>query len=489
MPRIRPRITDSNSLDAPEFLLRDAQLTYVLQLTEAGKAFYKDRDRNIERAVIFLVERMGVENWQRRRQVIHDRYMTKLTSPGDATEGVSLRDRDDEIGWYIFLAETLIADPPAVDSDQVHRLWPYVSAFGRKLDAILAIRNVDERLSRLLREVREQDPDQALFELFVGASYVEEGWSVEALPEAATKTPDFEIKRGLVRFEVECKRLARRGEYAELERDAWLRQWEPAGNWLVENKLSFFFTIVIHVELASLAQNYIFDAIRRQYQGGGRGFRPLDSHELSFHCAPTDYKSISRALKATHVKLRSSAERKLITGRHEPDFGLTAAIGGRPVTVGPPTIAGNVYWDSISYASGAYWRTDAPAAVATKARDIVKRLSDATAQLSGRHDGIVHLGIEAGEGDDVELLRTDKIINSVSRFDPRGKPLEWVFIHYFRHESRPDGRWIMDETLQWHGKAPILYRPLRAAFVVSPHDTPFIERFSPSGSTESTGGK
>lgn len=463
-------------------------MPYSIQLTDAGRAYYDNRDRDLERGVVHLIERIGAENWQRRRQAVHDRYMAKLNARNTPVEGVSVRDREDEIAWYLFLGETLIADPPAVDSDQAHRVWPYLSAFGRKLDAILAIGNVDERIARLVREVRDQDPDQALFELFVGASYVEEGWSVEALPEAGGKTPDFEIKRGLVRFEVECKRLARRGEYTVLERDAWLRQWEPAGRWLVDEKLSFFFTILIHREVAALPSGYIFDAVRGQYDGPGKGFRPLDSEALTIQCAPTDYPRIAASLRGSRTKVSSSAERALITGRYEPDFGLTAAIGGVPVTVGPPTVAGNVYWDSITYASGAYWRGDSPAAIDTKARDIVKRLSEATAQFSGRRDGIVHLGIEAAEGDDVELRRTDKIIASVSRFDPRGKPLEWVFVHYFKGASLPDGRWTLDETCQSHGRASPVYRPLRAEYVVSPADAPTVDRFATSSGAASGSG-
>ena len=455
-------------------------MPYSIQLTDAGRAYYADRDRDLERGVVYLIERIGAAHWQRRRQAVHDRYLAKLTARKTPVEGVSVRDREDEIAWYLFLGETLIADPPAVDSDQAHRVWPYLSAFGRKLYAILAIGNVGERIARLVREVRDQDPDQALFELFVGASYVEEGWSVEALPETGSKTPDFEIKRGLLRFEVECKRLARRGEYTQLERDAWLRQWEPAARWLVGDKLSFFFTILIHAELTGLPSGAIFDAVRRQYEGAGKGFRPLDSDALTIRCAPTDYPRIAQALLASNTKCSSSAERLLITGRYEPDFGLTAAIGGDRVTIGPPTVAGNVYWDSITYASGAYWRVDAPAAIDAKARDIVKRLSEATTQFSGRRDGIVHLGIEAAEGDDVELVRTGKIIASVRRFDPRGKPLEWVFVHYFKGASLPNGTWTLDETCQWHGRAPGFFRPLRSDYVVCPPDAPTVDRFAAS---------
>ena len=114
-------------------------MPYSIQLTDAGRAYYDNRDRDLERGVVHLIERIGAENWQRRRQAVHDRYMAKLNARNTPVEGVSVRDREDESAWYLFLGETLIADPPAVDSDQAHRVWPYLSAFGRKLDAILAV--------------------------------------------------------------------------------------------------------------------------------------------------------------------------------------------------------------------------------------------------------------------------------------------------------------------------------------------------------------
>lgn len=81
----------------------------------------------------------------------------------------------------------------------------------------------------------------------------------------------------------------------------------------------------------------------------------------------------------------------------------------------------------------------------------------------------------------MERVRTNKTINLVSRFDPRDNPLECVFVHYFKHESLPDGRGTMDETIQWHGRAPAVYRPLQSNLVVSPPDSPSIERFPNSG--------
>ena len=72
-------------------------MAYSIQLTDAGRAFYEGRDLHLERGVTYLIERIGVENWLRRRQAVHDRYMAKLTARTPPVEGLSVRDREDEI--------------------------------------------------------------------------------------------------------------------------------------------------------------------------------------------------------------------------------------------------------------------------------------------------------------------------------------------------------------------------------------------------------
>jgi hypothetical protein len=104
----------------------------------------------------------------------------------------------------------------------------------------------------------------------------------------------------------------------------------------------------------------------------------------------------------------------------------------------------------------------------------MKRLSEAASQLTGRLPGIAHCGIES-ESDMVELLRASKIRSSIERFDPRGQPLEGIYVHNFRGESLPDGTWAMDETCDWNGTQPEFFRPLVKDFLVIPDDVPSRE--------------
>lgn len=446
-------------------------MAYKIPLTEAGMAMYEQRDQDLERAVVFFVERIGVDEWAQRKQAVHDRFFAKLNAKSTPDVGVSVRDREDEFAWYLYQAETLIADPVAVNADQANRIAPFLSAVGRKLYQVLQIENIDVTIDALTRPIKNLDPDQAIFELLVGSAYVEEGWRVESIPtDPRTKTPDFRIKRGTRQFELECKRLSRRSEYTDKERDAWLRLWRPAHDWIVTNRESAILTVAFHAELNTLASDFLLNLVRDSRATLFRGQTLTIPGTVTIHARAVDYENINRQLRDHYVKVGSPRERQIISGDYLRDAGLTSSIGGRRVHMGPITIGGNDYWDSIEYVVAAYWYCDAPDSIDAKARDIMKRLSDATAQFTGRLPGIVHLGIES-ESNPVERVRAEKIKSSIDRFDPRGQPLEWVLVNNFRGESLPDGSWALDETMTWKGSEPELFRPLRSGFVAIPSDT------------------
>jgi hypothetical protein len=77
-------------------------------------------------------------------------------------------------------------------------------------------------------------------------------------------------------------------------------------------------------------------------------------------------------------------------------------------------------------------------------------------------------GFEALEGDEVEKARYEKILASTGRFDAKGKPLRFVYCHYFVPESPPDEAWAFDETVQWRRITGSNQRPLAEPFLVLP---------------------
>jgi hypothetical protein len=106
--------------------------------------------------------------------------------------------------------------------------------------------------------------------------------------------------------------------------------------------------------------------------------------------------------------------------------------------------------------------------VDSKARDVFRKLVEASRQLPDDRRSIVHIGFEAVEGDDVERRRYQKIITNTESFDPQGKRLEYVYCHYFVPESPPDEGWAFDETVQLRGIRPEGPPPLLEQFLVMP---------------------
>lgn len=58
-----------------------------------------------------------------------------------------------------------------------------------------------------------------IFELSVALAYAAAGWEVEFIKEGAEKSPDMRVVRQHQEFFIECKRMARRTQYAEIERN------------------------------------------------------------------------------------------------------------------------------------------------------------------------------------------------------------------------------------------------------------------------------
>ncbi len=446
--------------------------SYQIPLSNFGRAHYEERDPFVERAVSFLIDRMGIEAWEKRRRSVEERFNAKINpAPGTApSEGISLRDKHDEIAWYLYLAEQSIGDPLALETDQASRVLPYFYSLGRDLDALLQIKNVEGRIRKLLAQGPNLDPDQGIFELLVGTRYVSEGWAVEAVQESgARKTPDFLIRKGPVEFDVECKRLSRRPDYSETERDAWVRQWEPLRHWLVGSRIPLVFTILIHDEVAALPENFLACLVQEGMRHLAEGQAIEVPGVVTIRATPVDWGYIRTALEKHFVKCSGSRERQVITGQHAPEMGLAYVIGGiRVEEDGSPNEKGP-FWSEIDFVVAAFWSCDAEASIDAKARSIVTRLSKATRQLSGRRPGIVHIGIEAIEGDRVEKLRHERTMSILGEFDPRGKPLEWVFLHYFKGEAPPDGTWTLDETHFWQKmREGEEQRPLTNMFLVLP---------------------
>jgi hypothetical protein len=112
--------------------------------------------------------------------------------------------------------------------------------------------------------------------------------------------------------------------------------------------------------------------------------------------------------------------------------------------------------ESLNSAVVCRWVSLSEDAVEKKARDIMKRLSDANDQLPSDVSGVVHIGFEALGADAIEQRRYEKIIDTARRFDRGASGLEVIYCNYFAPDPAPEEVWAIDETVQWIGRG----RPL-----------------------------
>ena len=107
--------------------------------------------------------------------------------------------------------------------------------------------------------------------------------------------------------------------------------------------------------------------------------------------------------------------------------------------------------DKVEQAIVLRTRSLSDGAIEKKARDFKRKLVEANSQLPNDRPGVIHIGLEALGDDSIEHRRYEKIMAMINDFDPKGKPLSFIYWHYFAPEASPDETWAFDETFQWRG--------------------------------------
>lgn len=414
----------------------------------------------LRRAVEWFKSFIPHDEWKQRRERAARRlYLSAMGRKDESSDG-RFFDKRDSFGWYLFLAEALLDHIGNYDYVFGSRVVPVLEAIGRDLDLLLQVGGIESRVRRMVAEDRAQ-PNGSLFELLVAACYRRAGAQVafvEELPGKA-QTHDMDVILNGQTWAVECKRMEV-GEYGERERLQIGRLWDGCGGHLANIERNTLCRVSFRVELASVPTDYLSAKVHR-WLASGQSRMAWDDDISSGEISRLDLRPLQKVL-ATDLVLGSSMRiLELLTGRYLRHANyrtmLRTTPGDNPRYVDACDLAVVLHWESL-----------AEAAVDAKARDIRKKLSEATAQLPDGRSSIVHIGFEAVEGDRVERLRYEKIMATARQFDPAGKQLEYVYCHYFVPESPPDECWAFDETTQWCAINKSRPRPLGDIFLVLP---------------------
>lgn len=404
-------------------------------------------DEALRSVLTALISQVGEEAWVERRRAIVLSLQELTASAPSLAEAKPIRIRDDEIAWYMLLAELALEDPLCLEVSQAARALPFLTGIGLNWTSAERIAGLPEKLSELVGAYKS-DPDGLIFELLVAFAYAAQGWLVEfieTIPPA--KSPDFKAtKDGRVLF-VECKRLNRRSSYSETETASFLRLWEGCPAVLLEKKQWVWLRATFRKEPDDFADDFLVRTLAAELPLERESGTLLDTDEMLLEAKQIDVRRVQDHLKDFRVKLNSPTLTTLLGGDWAPlNSATTVAQKIRTSSVGCDVPILGTYVDEMAWASGVTRHFVSEASIEKKARDVRTRLSNAVDQVPADADSVIHIAVETLEGRDVDQRRAEKIRRSIETFTTE-KPVQAVRVHFFQANECTEKLWEFDETI------------------------------------------
>ncbi len=417
---------------------------------------------DLRTAVDWLKTFMTADDWRSRRNAACRRLLEPAFGLPPREGKGRFFDVTDTFGWYLFLADAFLDHLWNYEPMYGSRVVPVLTAIGRNLPVLRTVDGVEDRVRRLVGSERRQ-PNGGLFELLVAAAYRRAGAEVVFRPErpGLAKTHDMDVTIAGRTLAVECKRLET-SEYGERERARMREIWGPVSDGFGATGRSVFGDVDFRIPVVDVPDSYLVDKAREWLSIGASHFEWEDDISRGLF-RELDLRPLQEALRDNDILTAGTQMQELLSGRYERHANYLQAV--RIMHGMTPR-----HMDECDLAVMLKWKSSSAAATDAKARDVLKRLADANNQLPTDVPGIVHIGFEAVDGDDVERIRYEKILASTERFDPKGKPLEYVYCHYLVPESPPREAWAFDETVQWRRIGGSHPRPLAPGFLVLPDE-------------------
>lgn len=407
-------------------------------------------DDRLRAGIAPFLARLGRDAWSMRRAAIIE-SLKGMGQGIDLEKAHSIRVREDEVGWYLFLAEQALNDPMCIDVAQAQRSLPYFVGIGSRWFYAPKVRGLDEKLDEILHTYKSS-PDGGIFEISVALAYASKGWDVEFIPTqrgAQIKTADMVVRKNGSEIYVECKRQDRRAAYAEAERNEFLRLWDATVPVLMGNGQWIWVKGVFHTEIASLPTSFLANIFQSRLPINSREALIYDGDEATLHARIIDHSKVCQHFLSYRVKANSPMLNKVIGGDWAPKNAAVTMVklikSSQVVDCEVPLLG--TYIDQVDWACGFTRDIDAEISIDKKARDIKKLLADAVKQVPTDKASVIHIAAETLEGRDVERRRTQKVMESIPNFVTE-KPVFAVRFHRFQPNHAVDLLFEFDETVE-----------------------------------------
>jgi hypothetical protein len=407
-------------------------------------------DERLRAGIEPFFARLSPDEWGQRRAAIIA-ALNEAVKGSELEKATSIRIRDDEIAWYLFLAEQALNDPFNTDIAQSQRTLVYFAGIGSRWKHAHRVSGIEAKLDEIIHTYKSS-PDGGIFELCVALAYASKGWEVEFIPTqrgAGVKTPDMVARKDGAEIYIECKRQDRRAAYAENERSEFLRLWDATLPVIQSNGQWLWMRGTFHVELSSLPTEFLSTILQERLPLRVKEALIYDGPELTLHVHRIDVAKVQHHFLHNRVKANSPTLTKVIGGDWAPkNASVTIAkIASVSEIADCEAAALGTYIDQVEWACGFTRDIDAPVSIEKKARDIKNLLAAAIKQVPSDACSVVHIAAETLEGRDVERRRTEKVQESIPTF-VTDKPVLAVRFHRFQPNSSTDLLFEFDETVE-----------------------------------------
>ncbi|VVP60622.1 hypothetical protein PS874_06070 [Pseudomonas fluorescens] len=433
------------------------------------KAFYK-----------LLVDRLGANVWARRRAAFVERIRAResnidLNMPIEPQLFVP---PEDDIDWYILVAELAYDSPYSDCAYSSDRIYPYAQTIGAFSQLLRKIPNVEGVLDKML--ANNTKPETQIFELLTATFYLKNDYEVSFIPENSIDWPDGKTKRSpdlLIKADdmemyVECKRADKQTQYSQIEEETWVSIWSQLSLHMLEVAPWCIVDLTFHNQVSNATADDVIKVVNLAIEvGSGR----VREGSISAEIRGIDRAHLERHYRSNSVRANSPQHELLVfCDMDSNEKRSVATIAASIVRPGTSDVFLNIFVEEVANCVAAQWRCDHAISLERRSRHFKGLANNGITQIPPDKPGVVHVLYETVEGIGIEEMRRAKNIDSLSAFDASGTSVVGVLIHgvnYYPFENSYE--WA--ETVQHFARVPHLMKLYRHSLMLSADRTQEVE--------------
>lgn len=465
-----PSLLDRSITVSPAKSIQGEITVDVRQVERArNKAFYK-----------LLVDRLGADVWAKRRAAFVARIRAKeskidLKMPIEPQLFVP---PEDDIDWYILVAELSHDFPYSDCAYSSTRIYPYTMTIGAFSELIRKVPNVEGVLDKML--ANNSKPETQIFELLTASFYLKNGYEVSFIPENSIdwldgktkRSPDLLVKDSDIEMYIECKRAGKQTKYSQTEEEAWVSIWSQLSLHMLKVAPWSIVDLTFHDQVSDVTADDVIRVVSLAIKGGGGKIR---EGSISTEIRGIDRAHLERHYRRNSVRPNSPQQELLVFGDMDSNEKRSiATIAESIVRPGTSDVFLNIFVEDVANCVAAQWWCDHAISLERRSRHFKGLANDGITQIPPDKPGVVHVWYETVEGVSIEEMRRGKNIDNLSAFDASGTSVVGVLIHgvnYYPFE----GNYEWAETVQHFARIPHLMRLYPHSLMLSGDKTQEVE--------------